>query len=116
MRPTETRLRDILEAIDAIREFVDEVELLEYFESSSLYQSAVIYQLIIMGEATAHIEENFKARYSNIPWDMLKRFRNFAAHQYFGVDWIEVWNMCQRILNEIEDKIIDVMKQEFPDF
>src|ERR1041385_4413344 len=116
MRSIEIRLRDILEACEMVRGFIEEVESLEYFEASPLYQSAVIYQLIIIGEAVVHIDDEFKSRHRQIPWDNLKRFRNFAAHQYFGIDWIEVWNMCERILSDIEQRVAEVLSKEFPDF
>jgi uncharacterized protein with HEPN domain len=63
-----------------------------------------------------HIDDTFKIQYPQIPWDNLKRFRNFDAYQYFGIDWIEVWNLCERILIEIEQEIAEIMAGEFPDF
>ncbi len=116
MRAPELRLRDILEAADAIREFVEEVETFEYFDRSVLYRSALVYQLVIIGEACAHLDDEFKDAHPEVPWDKMKRFRNFMVHQYFGVDYQEVWNSAHRMLDEIEDQVIAIMAKDFPDF
>ncbi len=116
MRAPELRLKDILEAADAIHEFIEQIETFENFERSLLYRSAIALQLVIIGEASGQVDDEYRAKHPEIPWDKLKRFRNFVVHQYFGVDYQEVWNSALRVTSEIEDQIIKIMEQDFPDF
>ena len=46
----------------------------------------------------------------------MRHFRNFAVHQYFGTDKREIWNSALGAVAEIEDQIIEIMKQDFLDF
>jgi len=77
MRATELRLKDILEASDAIGQFVREVENFENFERSVLYHSAVAHQLVIIGGAAGKVDDEYRNKHPEVPWDNLRLFRNF---------------------------------------
>jgi uncharacterized protein with HEPN domain len=90
MRRERLYLEDILAAADAIAEFV-EGQQLEAFRADRMRRSAVTNQLTIIGEAVAHLSEEFKQLHPDIPWSDIKALRNIVVHNYFGVDWEEVW-------------------------
>ena len=39
------------------------------------------------------VSEEFKNTYIKIDWKRIKDFRNFVAHDYFGIDAEEVWQI-----------------------
>jgi len=48
---------------------------------------------IIIGEMVTKVSEEFKNTYIKIDWKRIKDFRNFVAHDYFGIDAEEVWQI-----------------------
>jgi len=44
------------------------------------------------------LSEDFKNQYSEIEWHKIKGLRNIAAHDYFGIDAEEVWQIIQNYL------------------
>ncbi len=61
------------------------------FLSDSKTQSAVIMQLIVIGELAKKVSD--KARQSvNLPWREISGFRDRAIHNYFGMDIEVIWD------------------------
>lgn len=61
-------------------------------------QAAVLYEIIVMGEAANRLSDDFRASHANIPWKDIIGMRNILAHQYDKVDADEVWNVVHREL------------------
>jgi uncharacterized protein with HEPN domain len=79
-RSEELRLRDILAAIEAIR---DHLAGGEFDRKTS---DAVLYNLVVIGEAAARIGEEARQRAPEIPWTKIVGLRNLVTHEYFRVD------------------------------
>lgn len=79
-RPEDLRLRDILAAISTIHEHLAGGE----FERKT--SDAVLYNLVVIGEAAARIGEEARARAPEIPWASIVGLRNLVTHEYFRVD------------------------------
>lgn len=84
------RLRDILEAAGLMARFVTDLNA-QKFAEDELTRSAVAYQLVIIGEAVAHLSQVLRDRYPEIPWKAIKGLRNIAAHEYHRVDAETIW-------------------------
>ena len=65
MRPETLYLADIIEAAEAIAEFVQGLDELAFTQDAKT-QSAVIQKLIVIGEAAARLPQDFKDRYPQI--------------------------------------------------
>ncbi len=82
---------------------------LESFSNDRKTISATIRELEIVGEASSRISAVIKDEYSNLPWRLMKDFRNVLSHEYFGVNNEVVWDIVQQKLPELKvliDKII----------
>src|ERR1035441_5636165 len=90
MRREELYLRDIVEAAEHIADFITGLDSSSFHESE-LIRSAVVQKLAIIGEAAAHVPDEVKDRFREIPWRRIVAFRNILIHAYFGIDWTEVW-------------------------
>lgn len=55
-------------------------------------QSAVLHQLLIIGEAAKRLSEAFRLAHANIPWKMIAGMRDKLIHEYDDADMDEVWN------------------------
>ncbi len=114
MRSDSLYLNDILEACDAIEQFLDGREE-EEFLSSDLLQSAVLAKPIMIGEGAARVSEGMKEQSGTIPWNLIVGFRNIAVHEYFSLDWGMVWRISRRDVPNLSQALEAVMQKEFPE-
>jgi uncharacterized protein with HEPN domain len=84
-------LRDILDAAEAIAQFLKNADLAE-FEASDLLRSAVERKFEIIGEALnllAKLDPEIVKRVSD--WRDIVAFRNILVHGYATIDQSLVW-------------------------
>jgi uncharacterized protein with HEPN domain len=89
-RSWQLRVGDILAAIAAIRERTAGMSLAE-FERDRTVMKAVLYDFIVIGEATRNISVEVQARSPEIPWRVMGDMRNVMAHEYFQLSHERVW-------------------------
>jgi uncharacterized protein with HEPN domain len=58
---------------------------------------ALTYRLAMIGETTKKLPDEIKARHPHLPWREMATFRNFASHDYFGVDAHLVWQAAMSL-------------------
>lgn len=109
MRDDRLYLSDILEAIANVHEFVGTMDEADFLQSK-LVQSAVLQQIIVIGEAATRISMTTKSLDTTIPWSSITGFRNIAVHAYFSVDWDIVWNTATSDLVTLEKPIKELLK------
>jgi uncharacterized protein with HEPN domain len=110
MRRDEERLTDILEAISMIERYTNQGR--ETFERNELLLVWAIHHLQIIGEAATGLSENFRIKYSEVPWAQIIAMRNIIVHQYFSIDIDEIWNTIERDLPRLKDDVLKIL-QEF---
>ena len=76
-----SRLADIIEAIDAIRDHLTKRDL-----GDGLVYDAVRVRLIEIGEAVKAITPGLLEADPAIPWKAIARMRDQLAHRYFDTD------------------------------
>lgn len=82
------------------------------FMTSGLHQDAVLRQLTILGEAAKRVSAEFRAEHPEIPWRKIAGFRDVAVHDYFRVDFREVWRIVQEELPPLIDLLRPVVPPE----
>jgi uncharacterized protein with HEPN domain len=102
-RREELRLRDILRAIETVRAYAAEGE----FDQRTTY--AVLYNLVVIGEAAAQLSEETRARASNIPWTKVVGLRNLIAHEYFRIDLEIIETIVREQLDELGRTVEDLL-------
>ncbi len=81
---------DIVLACRDIAEFIKDLD--EYqFEGNRLVRSAVIHQILIVGEATKRLSNGFRKEYPSIEWQKIAGMRDKLIHGYDRVDLDLVW-------------------------
>jgi len=63
------KLRDIVDAIEAIEAY--SVSSYDEFLADAKTQDAILYNLIIIGEAAIQISDEFQERHHTIPWSSM---------------------------------------------
>jgi uncharacterized protein with HEPN domain len=56
-------------------------------------QAAVLYEIVVIGEATKRLSTEFRSQYPTIPWRNIAGMRDIVAHQYDRVDPEVVWDV-----------------------
>ncbi|MEQ6340974.1 MAG: DUF86 domain-containing protein [Gammaproteobacteria bacterium] len=113
MRREELYLQDIVEAAEAIKKFLADIDY-SSFQGSDLVRSAVLQKLTMIGEAAARIPKEFQARYTDVEWADIIAFRNIAVHAYFAVNWDIVWTTATEDVFVLEEQIDKILQLEFP--
>ena len=100
----ERKLRDILNAIEAIETYA--VSDYDAFVSDTKTQAAILYNLIIIGEAANQISDTFQEQHNNIPWSSMIGTRNIIVHGYDQVNIQIVWGILQRDLENLKAEVL----------
>jgi uncharacterized protein with HEPN domain len=112
-RNTVLLLTDILNAIEAIEEY------LLNFSEDAFYRDrktkdAVVRNFEIIGEASRQLPAEVKLLYPDIDWRKITDLRNRIIHEYFGVDYVLIWEIVELDLPAFKQKIQAIIST-FPD-
>lgn len=107
MKNDELYLTHILECITNIESYIPNGE--DDFFSSKLIQDAVIRNLEIIGEATKCISKGFREQHPHVPWREMEGLRDVLIHDYFGVDNGIVWNVVDKEMPPLKEKIMNLL-------
>ena len=66
------------------------------FEDDFIYRMHVPYAFYKLGELTAHLSDDFKNCYSEIPWNKIKGLRNVVAHDYGSLNIEKLWEHIEQ--------------------
>jgi uncharacterized protein with HEPN domain len=94
MARDEATLLDIARAATFVLEFKQDVDKDEFLKDYKT-QSAVLHQLMVMGEAVKRISPDFRTRHPEVPWSLVAGMRDRLIHGYDIVDLDEVWRTAE---------------------
>nr|MBI1231769.1 DUF86 domain-containing protein [Cytophagales bacterium] len=101
----------IIDSCLKIEKFVEDIcDVDTFFEDEKTFD-AVLMNFVIIGEAVGRLSEQLKEKEQQIPWTKIKAFRNIVAHDYFGVDAEEVWQIIKNNLPELSTQIKKIIKE-----
>ncbi len=110
-RAWKLRIQDILDAIASIQSQTVAMSL-EAFADDKTVVKAVLYDFIIIGEASANVPEGVQSRYPNIPWRLMQDMRNVMAHEYFQINVERVWKSIEDDLQPMVQLLQELLEQE----
>lgn len=99
----------MLEAVSLIEQFTSGMEA-EAFFKNELVKSATAYQLQIIGEAVSHLSPVTKNAYPGTAWRDIKAMRNLLAHEYWSVDFLQIWKIVQLDLPALRETLTLMME------
>ena len=75
------------------------------FLSDLKTQSAVLHQLLVLGEAVRRLTPEFRMAHPDIDWQGYAGLRNVLIHQYHNVDLHQVWKIAQEDVPELSRQV-----------
>ena len=108
MSRDEATLLDIVTACRRILEFKAGMGKAEFLDDLKT-QSAILHQLMILGEAAKRLSPETREKSSEIPWQLITGMRNNLIHEYDDVDLEEVWKTSERdvpVLIDVVEKLL----------
>ena len=100
------RLRDIREAIATIRSHIAESS----FDRRT--SDAVLFNLVVIGEAAAQIGDETRSRAPEIPWTKIVGLRNLIAHEYFRIDLDVIEMIVEEQLGELDATAERILEED----
>jgi uncharacterized protein with HEPN domain len=104
-RDEQERLRDIKEAIVAIREHLSNAGETTAAREDPLLHDALLFQFVVIGEAVKHLSLETRESSPEIPWTDVAGLRDLIAHEYFRIDINRVLEVVERDLPALERAI-----------
>jgi len=111
MERDEAILLDIAKAARLTVTFTENVTE-DTFLNDSKTQSAVLYQLTLLGEAVKRLSREWRDQHPTIPWSLIAGMRDHLIHGYDSVDLAEVWQTATRDIPNLLRDLDPLLPQE----
>ncbi|MXN92127.1 DUF86 domain-containing protein [Flavobacterium sp. Sd200] len=102
-------LTHIIECIDKLEIITKDLYYGDYIKDW-LKQDAIIRNVEVIGEAISNIDDDLKSKYPEVPWKEAKGMRNVLIHEYFKIDYDEVWGTLQEDIPALKRMIEKIIK------
>jgi uncharacterized protein with HEPN domain len=104
-RDEQERLRDIQDAIAAIRRHLEQAGDTADTMQDPLLHDALLFQFVVIGEAVKNLSPEARESAPEIPWTDIAGLRDLIAHEYFRIDIHRVLEIVERDLPPLEQTI-----------
>ncbi len=102
----------MLDIIEKISKYTSELSTPKDFINNEKTFDATMMNFITLGEIISKISIKFKRKYNNIDWQKIYDFRNIIAHDYFGIDEYEVWEIIEKHLPKLKSDLGKLYKEK----
>ena len=109
MSKTTFNLKALVETIEKIEIYSKDFSNADDFYHDIKSFDATMMQFVVIGEIINRLDDKYKAKHNEIPWQKIKNFRNIIAHDYFGIDADEIWDILKNKLIPLKDDILNLL-------
>jgi uncharacterized protein with HEPN domain len=106
------RMRHMLEAANAIIEYTTRGP--DAFERDAALQDAIVYQVIVLGEASKAVlaaDPTLETDLPEIEWSPIARMRDRLTHHYWATDRSVVWSTATIAVPAVRDALTAALKR-----
>lgn len=101
----------IIDASEKIIRFTDAIQDADAFYADEKTFDAALMNFIVIGESVGRLSDEIIESNPQIVWRKIKGFRHIIAHDYFGVDAEEVWEIIQHHMPKLIEDINQIIKK-----
>ena len=102
------RLDDIAEAIRRIRSILPGGTT---GVTEATVRDAILYNLVIVGEAVKHLGDTTREGAPEIPWRRIAGLRDLLTHEYFRIEMDAIQKIVERDLGPLERATDDLRRR-----
>lgn len=111
MSRDDASLLDIHEAAQQILSYAQDFSRSE-LQADRMRVSAILYQVLIIGEATKRLSSEFRLQYPQIPWSNMAGMRDMIVHEYDRIDFGILWGVIQSSIPDLLEMIAPLLPEE----
>ena len=63
------------------------------FASDRKTRSAILFEIVLLGEGTKRLSAEFRERHPEVPWSPIARMRDRLVHSFDSIDFDIVWDV-----------------------
>ena len=104
-------IKECLYVINHIFEYTEGITDLEDLINDSKTYDAVLMNFLVLGESSSKLSTELRDKMPKTDWRAIKGFRNFIAHQYFGVDENILWSALHFHLPQLKQDFETLLAQ-----
>lgn len=102
-------IRQMVEIVDKIILYSNDFNSAECFVEDVRSYDATLMNFIALGELVNKLTEDFRNIHSHIDWRKIYAFRNIIAHDYFGTDEEEVWQIIRKHIPKLREDLLGIV-------
>jgi uncharacterized protein with HEPN domain len=103
-------IRHMLDEIDYILSRISDTDY-ESFVRDETLKRAFVRSIEIIGEASKKLPEDIKAMQPDVAWRKVSGMRDRLVHDYFGVDYMIVWDVASNKMPDLRIKLQTLLKR-----
>ena len=85
---------------------------LEAFQSDFDFRSVCAMYILQIGELARALAEEFRQKYDEVPWRLIRGMRNIFAHDYHHLDVEETWKTIETDIPALRMYCEAILQQE----
>ncbi|MCX6543473.1 MAG: DUF86 domain-containing protein [Acidobacteria bacterium] len=113
MQRDDAALIDIVRFSRQVLVFLEDVAL-DGFLADKMLQAAVLYQMLIIGEASKRLSVAFRTSIRDVPWVKIGNLRKILTHDYDQVDLKRIWGIALAELPALIDRLSPLIPADGP--
>lgn len=107
-RSSRPRLLDMQEHISFLKRIAAE-HTFDQFARSTALQYACQYALLVIAEASNHLQPELRDRFPAVPWRSIISIGNKLRHEYYRVDQDVIWDTIVNHLDQLDAAVSNLL-------
>lgn len=103
------RLEHILQACDTLLEYKDKYDF-ETAKDDPVIFYGFVKLVEIIGEASYMLTKEFRAEYSQVPWQAMVGMRHVLVHGYYTIEPIDLWRTIRNDIPVLRSQISHLLE------
>ena len=104
------RLQHIDECISHVMDFL-QGKTFEEMKTDIMCYHAVVYNIMVIGEAANLLTKEFREEHSEVPWRSIVDMRNVLVHGYFTTSPLFIWETYTNDLVPLQTQVQQYIKE-----
>ncbi len=104
------RLRHIDECIGHVMNFL-QGKTFEDMKNDVMCYHAVVYNIMIIGEAANLLTKEFREEHPEVPWREIVDMRNVLVHGYFTTSALFIWETYTKDLPPLRESVLKYIEE-----